>query len=196
MDRRKVRVHGRAFSSETLNNPRRKMGASSSTLNPADAIALFERELGAASVIHGEALASRDPGNCGRSLGAGIVLLRMKRALDARRDPQSGQDSVRLTAMEHRFLSIVGGSTWNRRVGPAVRELPSIVAELRLGQCSPQPSPNDQKDEISIRYRVVSRCILARGNDGQYARRRSAWLLRKRGFLERQILRDADFRNS
>ena len=45
------------------------------SLGRADIIALFERELGASSVIHGEALASRNPGYCETSLGAGIVLL-------------------------------------------------------------------------------------------------------------------------
>ena len=41
----------------------------------ADTIALFERELGASSVIHGETLALRIPGYCETSLGAGIVLV-------------------------------------------------------------------------------------------------------------------------
>ena len=73
------------------------------SLEPADAIALFEEELGVANVVHGEALAARNPGYCEASLGAGIVLL-----------PRSTDEVARICRLVHGAdLSIVphGGLT-------------------------------------------------------------------------------------
>ena len=73
------------------------------SLDLAETIALFERELGTANVVHGEALASRNPGYCETSLDAGIVLL-----------PRSTDEVARICALiRGTGLSIVpqGGLT-------------------------------------------------------------------------------------
>lgn len=58
---------------------RHRRGRSSVSFNPVDTTAIFEGELGPENVIHRKVLASRDPGYCETSLGAGIVLLALSR---------------------------------------------------------------------------------------------------------------------